>query len=328
MNENRLKIDTLRGMACLLLVAYHVIGSDPTNGLKLSSGIFRDINDVLSYLRMPLFTFLSGFVYAYRPFQSGARSFLSKKARRLIIPMLTVGTTFAILQSATAGSNSSIDNWYLLHIKPVAHFWFIESLFILFVFIVVFEYLNLFDSFKKWIFVYLVFCAFYISPVDVDFFSISGFLYLSPYFLLGMAVERYRLLTQVNFIFNAILFVSLTLFFLLVYLGVIPLFDKRSISSLLLGSISCISLLSLGLSNRLLAYIGVYSYTIYLFHVFFTASSRIFLKSFEMESIGIIFSISLCLGVFGPILVESIFSKIDIFRVCFLGKSSMKGKKA
>jgi len=57
-------IETMRGLACLMLVAYHVIGSNGSNGLQVpDNGIVRHICDVLSYLRMPLFAFISGYVY-------------------------------------------------------------------------------------------------------------------------------------------------------------------------------------------------------------------------------------------------------------------------
>ena len=36
--NSRLSIDSLRGLACILLVAFHVIGSDLSNGLKISEG--------------------------------------------------------------------------------------------------------------------------------------------------------------------------------------------------------------------------------------------------------------------------------------------------
>jgi len=57
-----LRLETLRGLACILLVLYHVVGSDPAQGLMLADGWLRWLNDGLAYLRMPLFTFLSGWI--------------------------------------------------------------------------------------------------------------------------------------------------------------------------------------------------------------------------------------------------------------------------
>ena len=65
MSTKNLKIDTLRGLASVLLVTYHVIGTGSDSGLRIPDGEpVQLFNDSLMYLRMPLFSFLSGFVYA------------------------------------------------------------------------------------------------------------------------------------------------------------------------------------------------------------------------------------------------------------------------
>ena len=139
----KFEIDTLRGLACLMLVAYHVVGYSANSGLRLESGFLRDLNDLLSYFRMPLFTVLSGYVYALRPFNSNALGFVQGKARRLLLPMLFVGTLFAITQSLVPGANDTVDNWWLLHIIPYGHYWFVESLFLIFMLIMALEYFQL-----------------------------------------------------------------------------------------------------------------------------------------------------------------------------------------
>ena len=73
------EVDTLRGLACILLVAYHVIGATPESGLKLHEGMLRDVNALLAYIRMPLFTFLSGLVYAWRPYTADWKQFIGGK---------------------------------------------------------------------------------------------------------------------------------------------------------------------------------------------------------------------------------------------------------
>ncbi|MFD2015051.1 acyltransferase family protein [Vibrio olivae] len=113
MNKRNIKVDTLRGLACILLVAFHVIGSDASNGLRVDTGWYREINDTFAYIRMPLFTFISGVVYAYRPFNGDFGRFLSGKFKRVLVPMLTLGTLFAIVQSATPGTNGGDFNWKL-----------------------------------------------------------------------------------------------------------------------------------------------------------------------------------------------------------------------
>ena len=48
---------------------------------------------------------------------------------RLIVPVLTVGTLFAVVQAVVPGTNEKVTQWHLLHLLPVAHYWFLEALF-------------------------------------------------------------------------------------------------------------------------------------------------------------------------------------------------------
>ena len=67
-SDRNTNLDTLRGLACVLLTFYHVVGLDPASGLRLPlDSHYRAFNDMLAYIRMPLFTILSGVVYAMRP---------------------------------------------------------------------------------------------------------------------------------------------------------------------------------------------------------------------------------------------------------------------
>jgi surface polysaccharide O-acyltransferase-like enzyme len=153
-NRN-IAVDTLRGLACIFLVAYHVVGLNPESGLKLHDGILKNVNELLAYVRMPLFTFLSGYVYAWRPYKGNWKTFMNGKIRRLLVPMLFVGTVFAFFQAITPGTNSSITDWRILHLIPVAHFWFVESLFLIFMVIVPLEHFRILHDRRLFFIVFL-----------------------------------------------------------------------------------------------------------------------------------------------------------------------------
>ncbi|MFT6735617.1 MAG: fucose 4-O-acetylase-like acetyltransferase [Polaribacter sp.] len=324
MHKNRdVAVDTLRGLACILLVSYHVIGSNYTNGLRISEGMYRDLNDIFVFIRMPLFTFLSGYIYTNRPFSGNIAIYVNGKTKRLLIPMLVVGTIFALLQSFVPGSNNSIQNWYLLHILPVAHFWFIESIFLCFIVLIPLEKYKLLSNKIKFSIVFLVSAFLYISNIDIPYFSISGFIYLFPYFLLGLAVNRFSLVSYVNGatkIFISCLILG-TLF--AIYNDSIGVESTRATLPLIIGCLSCCVLLAYKFESNLLAKIGVYSYSIYLFHVFFTAGTRIFLSKLGIIDTYILFSFSLISGVLGAIAIENVFNKYYVTRILMLGK---KGK--
>ncbi|WP_031290028.1 acyltransferase family protein [Pseudoalteromonas agarivorans] len=322
--NNRLELNTLRGLACIFLVAYHVVGSSPSLGLKLQSGVLRDLNDALIYLRMPLFTFLSGIVYALRPFTNGELNFISKKVRRLILPLLTVGTSFALLQAIVPGSNAGVVDWHLLHIKPVAHFWFIESLFLVFILVLILEKLKLLDSLLSYSLVLVCSIAFYLSPITFNYFSFSGFLYLLPFFLFGMGIARYKMITEVSVSLRVVAAILLVTAVTVVYLKLLPQYGTRSIFGLLFGSISCYILLLLKPKSKLLAWVGAFSYSIYLFHVFFTAGSRIALHKVGFYNLEFVFATSLVMGIIGPILAEKVLIRNKITNFAVLGRGNKK----
>lgn len=324
LNERQFKIDTLRGLACVLLVAYHVIGSDQANGLKIADGFFREVSDVLAYVRMPLFTFLSGVVYAYRPCRENIANFLQKKARRLLIPMLTVGTTFIVLQHLTADGKPVVQNWFLIHIIPVAHFWFLESLFLVFILVSILEKINFLNSYKTWAIVLFGAAVLYTLPIYWPYFSFAGFIYLTPFFLAGMGVQRYGLMVSPSKSLALAALLLLLTVFTLIYLNTLPMWGQRTLPALLIGLAACAILLALGMKSKILAAIGVYSYSIYLFHVFFTAFSRIVFDKIDAVSMVQIFIASTVAGIVGPIVTELILGRSDLLRVLLLGKASKK----
>ncbi len=313
MTERRLEIDTLRGLACLLLVAYHV-----ESGLRLSEGWLGDANHYLAYVRMPLFTVLSGYVYAARPFSGQAMGFVLGKARRLLIPMVFVGTLFAITQSLAPGANAEVENWYLLHIVPVAHFWFVESLFLIFLLIIPLERFGLLSSMPSYLIVFALSVVLYLFFPITDLFSIAGATYLFPYFLFGLWCGRFKVIDYIPGVWTGVMACGV--------LGALVLFGHygyppRSMFAIVVGILASAALLSSRLNIRFLASIGVYSYTIYLLHVFFTAGSRIFLSRLGMDAVYVLFAIGIIAGILGPILLESAFGHLRWFKLLVSGQS-------
>jgi fucose 4-O-acetylase-like acetyltransferase len=93
-------VDTIRGISCLLLVVWHVIGDSSTTGLHVAPhSYWRYFADIFIYFRLPMFAFVSGYVYGKRPFEGDARRFLTGKARRLLLPMFVV-EIFSLLLKA------------------------------------------------------------------------------------------------------------------------------------------------------------------------------------------------------------------------------------
>jgi surface polysaccharide O-acyltransferase-like enzyme len=323
-----LPIETLRGLACLLLVLYHVIGADASLGLRVEDGPVRWLNDGLAYLRMPLFTFLSGLVYGLRPFTGNSRAFLVGKVRRLLIPMLFVGTLFAVLQALIPGTNSRVGPWYLLHVNPVAHFWFLESLFWVFLVIWALERWNLIRDVKGYLLALTLACALYLTVRGWFMLGIEGAIYLMPYFLFGLAFSRFALkpyLTSAWVRWGLLILAIVAV----IWMGMpVSNPDRRTVAMLAVGLSLCMLSLSLARVVPWLAAIGRHSYAIYLFHVFFTAALRIALNLMQIKLLPIDILLGLAIGLAGPIVLDRVASRFKWPALLLLGKSLKTGKAA
>ncbi|GFD79986.1 hypothetical protein KUL118_28480 [Tenacibaculum sp. KUL118] len=314
-----IRIDTLRGLACIFLVSYHVIGNTPSNGLHIETGFLREVNDLLATVRMPLFTFLSGMVYAFRPLSDNWPKFLKGKARRLLIPMLVVGTLFAVIQAIVPGTNNKIDNWWLLHIYPVQHFWFVEALFWVFLLIIPLELTKLLNNRLFVGLTILVFLALALGQPYTKLFSFKGFVYLTPFFIFGMSIVRFNI-SPLPVLPSMFCFLGTMSAIYFLTDGI----DGRSLLGSFIGIFSCYLLLGLKLEVRWLATIGIFSYSIYIFHVFFTAGSRIIVsKLFFITDEGN-FLIGLLLGIVGPISVYFVAKKSSFMKLLLLGENVSK----
>jgi surface polysaccharide O-acyltransferase-like enzyme len=306
--ERSQRIDTMRGIACVLLVLYHVIGPSPDTGLRIPThGWLRGFNDVLVYFRMPMFAFLSGLVYALRPFDGNLPKFLSGKFRRLIIPMLIVGTAFFWVQSVAPGVNMRPGSWTTMHLYPVAHFWFLESMFLIFVLIALLDGAKWLDR-RAAVALALALAAAASAQDWVplpEILSIDGSVYLLPYFLLGLFVQRFGigragLAAAIVVLVAAI--VSLAWIFTCCSWRLLP--DRSGLAAVMIGASACVVMNASRLRVAWLAKIGVYSFGIYMFHVFFTAGSRVALQHLGVDAVAVLGVVGCLVGIAGPILLE------------------------
>jgi surface polysaccharide O-acyltransferase-like enzyme len=267
--------------------------------LQIPGGWLRTLNDGLGVVRMPIFALIAGALYASSRLRGA--SLLVDKFQRLVIPMLTVGTAFALLQYGMPGTNQPVKDLRLLHIVPVAHYWFLESLFLIFCLMACLDGAHALKKSGTWLLVFLSSVLVYLMHPGFIWFGVLGAFYLLPYFLLGLALVRFQWDASPNsaawgavLLMGGVVLVGAEMWF--------GDFSQRFSPRMLTAGL----LLSSGLWLRplrhpWLAWLGDYSYAIFLFHVFFTAPTRMALQALDLHSVPLHIACGLLLGILGPI---------------------------
>lgn len=323
-------IETLRGMAIILVVFGHMIGYTSSGGMRVSDdSLFRYLYYSLEYIRLPLFTVISGWVYANKPvLETNQLKFLKGKLRRLIIPMFVISTLLFLFRMIIPGTNTTPEIHALPRnlIFPYDVYWYLFSLFIIFLTITVIDTKPFFRKMEGWFltlagaFVFLFISENFLDAVP-NLFSFKGAAYLFPFFLVGIGIYRYK-----DFLLNDKLTLLVALVFLasisiqqMVWFGYFPVQEKHSILGMTVGISGVLLLFRLKLKSQFLIRIGSFAYGIFLFHVFFTGGIRIVLLRLGIDNQFAILVLGVLGAIFFSILAEVIIKKSGPLRFLFLG---------
>jgi|SRR5688572_18279630 glucans biosynthesis protein C len=327
--EKELAIETLRAIAIVLMVAGHVIGMDSRSGLQVADdSLLRFLYRACAYIRMPLFTAISGYVYALRPVRRGQEgSLLKGKVRRILLPMVTIGTLQYLARVASlpgTNRNAELQDIWRIYVYGFDQFWFLQAIFLAFVLIVALERFALLSTPRRWLGVLVVLFALRVYlPYITSLFSLPGFLTIVPYFVLGLGAYRFSKL-----VFNAwVVALSMVAFIAAYSVNLIVISQLDQMTSIENGLLSvAVGLPAIVLffyarwPSPLLAWLGSYAYTIFLFHVFGSAGARILVRRFVAEpSIWLQFGLSLVAGLLLPIAMESGLRRNNFTRRWLLG---------
>ncbi len=326
-------VQTLRGFAIILVVMGHVIGYKADEGMKVADDSFwRHLYYSLEYFRMPLFTVISGWVYSLRPInQTNIVKFLNGKARRLLVPLVAVGLLYFFVRMLAPGTNRSVELFDIWKIFVYQYdlYWYLPSLFWVFIFISFFEYNGWINKLSGWLTLLIVSLGIlslrnlYLTEVP-NYMGLIGMFYLFPFFLVGIGIGRFHEAMSNKYFISlmTLLFFAGIAIQQLEWYGKIelPFHGKSSPLGLLVGMTGTIILFRVHFSSKWLVYIGGFSYGIYLFHVFGTAGSRIAMSKLGLTNDVVVFFVSLAAGIAVPIVLEKIFDKNKYLRLLFLGR--------
>lgn len=329
--EKNMSVETLRGVAILLVVAGHVIGSGPDGGMKIDyPSVWRYAYSWMEYIQMPLFTAIAGWVYALKPAGGiDPARFIGNKARRLLLPMAAVSTLYFLTQYFVPGTNSApaLGEIWRIYLFPYTIFWYLQSLFLIFTAVLALDRWKCMSSPGGWAAVLLCAAALYAAELTViphgipNVFSFRGALNQFPYFLAGVGICRFgkQIYERLRIPFAILTLTGICLLQLKwffpdtlsdLYRCLLPLW--------LIPSLFVI--LKITKPNRFFIFFGLYSYAIYLFHGFGTSGGRILLSYMGISNRLVVFPVSMLIALSLPIIAEKLLSKNSTLATMFLGK--------
>jgi fucose 4-O-acetylase-like acetyltransferase len=329
--EKDLRIETIRGLALFLMVAGHVIGSSSDLGMKVpDDSVLRYLYDSLVYIRMPLFTAISGYVYALRPVNADCElsRFYQGKFKRIGIPLLTVSTLFFVLQMVVPNTNDKpqLTDIFSIYLFSYAHFWFLQAIFCIFVVVSLLEKAGLLLRLRNYGLVFAAaLAASFASEGFPNLFSLDRAVELLPFFLLGLGLYRFsaQLITRSSVITMA---AALVILVGIDQAYLFALLDLDDANLALVGTALGLAAISLLIARRFyfmpLAWLGYFSFEIYLFHVFGTAGARIVLNKLQVHDTWVVFTVSMVMGLFLPVALKLVLERISplhFLSVAFFG---------
>lgn len=324
-------VETIRGLACLLLVAFHVTGADVTDGLGLDQWHpLRIVNDALDNSRMPIFSFISGFVLsAVIVSLSQWQGALTSKVKRLLLPMATASIIFYALRAAAGYEQPPFLSIFFVQ---YAHFWFLQATFVLTALLLTLSFLLKGRSDVAATILMVCFIPVFIFAPrwDPNIMSMYQGCYLATFFYAGHLFAYYLrrraqaeegdLPAWLTIGFGVVLAIFLVINIMLI-LGLLHAPQAiTNVHRIILGLSSVLFLFLLKPRSRILLFFGPYTYAIFLYHVTFTGTTReVIQKIWPAIPPELIFLPAFLMGVFGPILVEKLALKNDLTALFMLG---------
>lgn len=317
-------IESIRALAVMLLISYHVIGAGPHDGLQIDyPHPLRFAANFLADVRMPMFAMISGIVYALRPVRRDALApFLAGKLRRLALPGATAITLFALLAGIFSTRFAATDI-FSIYLFPYAHYWYLQSIIVIFIFYCTFD---IFSDGKFLIPTLIIAIFLHISHVSLtNFFSISSSLYILPYFILGVILSRkqrwvrnaYPYVLAAAVIAMAIGFaINIALYERTGALSA----DRRDAQSLLAGFGICAFAALAAPSIKAIEWIGPPSFLIYLYHILGTSGMRRVLDMLHIQSIAIHLVLGVLAGVVSGYAIHRIAQAHPLARLVICGE--------
>ena len=286
MKKRVIEMDILRGLGAVLVVLGHSFITHPINIVNI--GWCRFLHDFIYSFHMPLFFFVSGFVYSCKKYNE----YIFKKIRRLLIPYLFFGTVSLFLHvfgGGLVGETVTFQQGVIKLFLYGGDYWFLYTLFLMFaIYPCLSKVKRSYVASGACLLIFLQ-CFIQFPPI----FTFSNIVYYFPYFILGDCIKS--AIKEKPLKINRGMLLVLAMLALLVYIGAVIF--SRIVVNVILKYLQAFSMIGLCLIfarllvsftrknkranflNRFLLASSKYSMQIYLFNGYLLTIIRIILCS-------------------------------------------------
>lgn len=303
-----------------------VIIGHMTNGLPMSE-LQSTIKNFIYVFHMPLFFFISGYLFSYKKGVNKGEylNFIKKKFWRLMFPYIILNLLFFIpkvILSSYLVDEVEFSLTYLLNIMLTpklnvwGHTWFLFALFIIYLLSPVWTFIVKRDNKWIWISSVIIGIILYNLPVKTVFLTLNDLCRNMLFFLIGMLiykVPKEYLKSKINNIWYIIFVVCIFVLFII--------FNENNNIKILEMILCTLQILTLFLTsikfyneNSKIEYLAKRSFSIYILHwPFMLIAQIIFYKILGINSI----IVSIIMGIIGftmPILSITIIERIKILK--------------
>ena len=321
-------VESLRGLAILLVVLFHALQGLPRNVYTLlNQDLFIYLSESFAYVRMPLFTVISGYVYSMRPVREGlGKLFLQKKSKRILLPFV-VATALTLLARLILPTKYPLDigvaefaKYFLVGFE---HLWYLPTIFYIFCITVLLEKVPFAKTGKG--FALLLCFVIAISGLiksTIPFHVLQktpllNIAYLLPYFVWGIGIYRFfwHKSNLICMAAAAVALVGLVVQQFALFEVITAPAGRRSALALLTGFSITLLMFRYPPNNYVLIYFSKYAFTIYLYHFFGISGGKLLLRFMDVGSPLMILIASTAVGLALPIALQELAGRWRIARV-------------
>lgn len=316
-------VDYAKGIGIILVVIGHVNRGLDSSGIFLSNSFFKLFDSIIYSFHMPLFFFLSGIFFIKSIEKKNKSYFIMKKIETIVYPYALwsiIQGIVAVSLSKFTNSRTDIVSVFSFPYHPIAQFWFLYALFMIFMVSCLIYKKEYFTSYLPIITV-LAFAIYIYSDSIGDFLHVDFITKNIVFFFAGSLLSTVSITTVFGRKSFIMLFSAFVVFFLIQYKFHFidrMFYDEIGISTFSVAMVSIFFVFSLSLVLSHVGFeplrkIGEYSMIIFLVHILAGSGTRIILsKGFGINNWYLHIVIGTIAGVVAPVIFYKIANKLNL----------------